>query len=77
MTSDTWYRNEDWNDEIEDFFYSKLNRARSQREQYLVIQALSLSKTHPNISLRLTREYFESKNKNKIDKSNVYRKDVV
>ena len=46
---------------IEEHFYSKLKRARTQRDQYLVIQALTLADGHPEISLRLVREYFESR----------------
>ncbi|USD64076.1 hypothetical protein [Vibrio sp. SCSIO 43136] len=59
MSSEDWYRNEDWNEAIEKAFYSKLKRARTQRYQYLVIQALSLSGNHPDVTLRLVEEYFE------------------
>ena len=61
MSSDDWYRNEDWNESIEEHFYSKLKRARSQRDQYLVIQALTLADNHPKVTLRLVSEYFESR----------------
>lgn len=61
MASDDWFRNKDWNESIEEHFYAKLKRARSQRDQYLVIQALTLSEKHPEISLRLVEEYFESR----------------
>jgi len=61
VSSDDWYRNKDWNTEIEESFYKKLSRARTQRNQYLVIQALTLTDTHPNIALRLVDEYFESR----------------
>ncbi len=66
MSSDDWYRNRDWNESIEEHFYSKLNRARSQRDQYLVIQALTLAERHPKITIRLVDEYFESR-KNQFD----------
>ncbi|WP_404360517.1 hypothetical protein [Methylotuvimicrobium sp. KM1] len=61
MSSDDWYRNIDWNEEIEEAFFSKLKRARSQRDQYLVIQALTLTDVHPKVSLRLVDEYFGSR----------------
>ena len=61
VSSDDWYRNEDWNETIEEHFYSKLKRARTQRDQYLVIQALTLADKHPKVSLRLVDEYFESR----------------
>lgn len=61
MASEDWYRYENWNAETESHFYSKLKRARSQRDQYLVIQALTLTENHPEVSLRLVEEYFESK----------------
>lgn len=61
MSSDDWYRNEDWNESIEEHLYSKLKRARTQRDQYLVIQALTLAGKRPEVSIRLVGEYFESR----------------
>ena len=61
MSSEDWYRNENWNASIEEHFYSKLKRTRTQRDQYLVIQALTLADTYPEVSLRLVNEYFESR----------------
>lgn len=61
MSSEEWYRNEDWNEDIEKSFYEKLKRARSQRDQYMVIQALTLVPKHPEITLRLVQEYFDSR----------------
>lgn len=61
MSSEDWYRNIDWNESIEERFYSKLKRARTQRDQYLVIQALTLADKHPKVSIRLVGEYFESR----------------
>ena len=59
--TDDWYRNKVWNKKVEDKFFTKLDRARSQRDQYLVIQALTLSRIEPNITLNLTKLYFETK----------------
>tara|TARA_R110002124_G_scaffold143292_2_gene308065 strand:+ start:18 stop:623 length:606 start_codon:yes stop_codon:yes gene_type:complete len=61
VSSEDWYRNENWNASIEEHFYSKLKRTRTQRDQYLVIQALTLADTYPEVSLRLVNEYFESR----------------
>ena len=79
MSSDDWYRNKNWNASIEEHFYSKLKRARTQRDQYLVIQALTLADNHPEVSLRLVNEYFESRKDQFADvrallaKANAYR----
>jgi hypothetical protein len=56
-----WYRNTDWNDEIEAMFFDKLSRARSQRDQYIVIQALTLAASHPEVTLRLADFYFDTR----------------
>ncbi len=61
MAVDDWYRNKSWSAEIESEFFAKLKRARSQRDQYLVIQALTLAKYFPEVSLRLVEYYFESR----------------
>jgi hypothetical protein len=61
VSSDDWYRNNTWNDEIEALFYEKLKRARSQKYQYIVIQASYLTDSFPVISLRLVNEYFETR----------------
>ncbi|MDH3527053.1 MAG: hypothetical protein OEN49_04980 [Gammaproteobacteria bacterium] len=63
MATDDWYRNKKWNEEIEKEFFSRLKRARSQRDQYLVIQALTLAKHYPEASLRLVNFYFETRKK--------------
>lgn len=56
-----WFRQTRWTEKIEREFFAKLAKARRQRDQYLVIQALTLAKTHPEVALRLTSLYFESK----------------
>ena len=56
-----WYRNTTWNDEVAENFFIKLGRARSQRDQYLVIQASTLSRVEPKVTLDLTKLYFETK----------------
>jgi len=61
VSDSDWFRNKEWNDEIEIFFYSKLKRARSQRDQYMVIQALTLTENHPLVTLRLVEEYFATR----------------
>ena len=56
-----WYRNTDWNDEIEADFFRRLDPARSQRDQYLVLQALALADGRPDVALRLVDLYFETR----------------
>lgn len=56
-----WYRNTEWNEEIEKDFFDRLGRARSQRDQYIVIQALTLADSHPKVALRLVDFYFETR----------------
>ena len=63
MASDDWYRNKHWDEQIRDAFFVKLSRARSQREQYIVIQALNLASNYPEITLELVDHYFETKKK--------------
>ncbi|MCP4976588.1 MAG: hypothetical protein GY931_10540 [Maribacter sp.] len=61
MSKDDWYRNKEWNEEIENKFFAKLKRSRSQRDQYIVIQAGALNKIKPKVSLRLVDYYFETR----------------
>ena len=61
MSDGDWFRNIKWNDKIENHFFEKLARARSSRDQYLVIQALTLSETEPGVTLRLMELYFETR----------------
>lgn len=61
MAKDDWFRNENWNERIETNFFEKLGRARSQRDQYLAIQALTLAPKQPKIALRLVSNYFDTR----------------
>lgn len=61
MSDGDWFRNKKWNDKIETHFFQKLARARSSRDQYLVIQALTLSEIEPGTTLRLVQLYFETR----------------
>lgn len=58
MAKDDWYRNKQWNEQIERDFSQRLRRARSQRDQYLAIQALTLAGYEPQVALKLVDEYF-------------------
>jgi tetratricopeptide (TPR) repeat protein len=61
MPRDDWYRNTEWNSAIESEFFTRLNRARSQRDQYLVIQAGTLASLKPDDALRLLEHYFSTR----------------
>jgi tetratricopeptide (TPR) repeat protein len=61
MSKSDWYRNEVWGPQIETEFFSKLSRARSQRDQYLKIQILYLLPSCPGDALRLCEHYRNTK----------------
>lgn len=61
MAKDDWYRNTSWTDGIERQFFDRLSRARSQRDQHLVIQALTLAEHRPEVALRLVDIYFKTR----------------
>ncbi|SDY63261.1 hypothetical protein SAMN04515617_1183 [Collimonas sp. OK242] len=61
MSDENWYRNKDWNPSIEDEFLERLARARSQRDQYLAIQALTIAELQPEVALQLVDRYLSTK----------------
>ena len=63
LSSQDWFRNKRWSRRLEHEFFDKLARARSQRDQYLAIQALTLAKHEPVAALRLVDHYFETRKK--------------
>lgn len=65
-----WFRNETWSSEIEHHFFDKLGRARSQKLQYLRIQAHYLRQTAPEKTLSLLEHYFSFSDQ--VDKAQAY-----
>jgi hypothetical protein len=59
--TDDWYRNTTWTPAIREAFFSRLARARGQRDQYLAIQAITLVDTSPGAALDLAGTYFETR----------------
>lgn len=54
-----WFRNTDWSPQIEKDFFQRLGRARSQKLEYLRIQAITLCEFQPRVSLALIERYLE------------------
>ncbi len=61
MSRDDWFRNKTWNAGIEEVFFEKLARARTQRNQYPAIQAITLAPHHPQATIKLIDHYFETR----------------
>ena len=59
--ADEWFRCKTWSPQIEEEFFGRLARSRSQRDQYLVIQALTIASTFPDVALKLIDQYFATK----------------
>jgi tetratricopeptide (TPR) repeat protein len=56
-----WYRNTTWDDATRDAFLARLARSRTQRDQYIVLQALTLAPVVPEAALELVELYFETR----------------
>ena len=50
-----WYRNEDWSEAIAKDFERRLARSRSQKAQYLSLQAYHLLARHPDVARDLAQ----------------------
>lgn len=61
MKNTDWYNNRTWNTSIEKEFFDKLSRARSNKYQYLYIQAAKLADKYPSKSLALFEYYFDGR----------------
>lgn len=61
MSREDWYRKTEWNDRVEEEFFTKLSRARTQRDQYLAIQAGMIASHRPDVALRLVETYFATR----------------
>jgi hypothetical protein len=67
VAADKWFRQTNWTEQIEREFFVKLDKARTQRDQYLVIQAITLAGAQPEAALRLVDIYFKTKTSNRND----------
>lgn len=57
MSTEDWYRNTEWTEDVATHFEEKLKKAR-RKEQYLRIQANVLATHHPIVALALLDRYF-------------------
>ncbi len=57
MSSEDWFRNTNWDDDIATAFEQKLARARLKSD-YLRIQGSTLARKHPSVALALLGRYF-------------------
>lgn len=60
MSAEDWYRNKSWNKDIEEAFFNKLSRSRSQKPQYLKVQASCLVDSHPEVVVKLSKFFREN-----------------
>jgi hypothetical protein len=67
VAANNWFRQTEWSAQIERDFLTRLAKARSQRDQYLVIQAMTLADSHSEVALRLIDHYFKTKTTNHHD----------
>ncbi len=56
-----WFRNTTWSEAIEAEFFRRLSRARSLRDQEIVIQAVMLIRERPDVTLRLVDLHFNTR----------------
>ena len=61
MGREDWYRNEEWNSEIENRFLERIDRSRGQRDQQLKIQIQTLAERSPSDALRLVETYNDTR----------------
>lgn len=61
MGKDDWYRNLEWNAEIEDEFLERLARSRSRRDQQLKVQIQLLAENFPRNALSLIDLYNDTR----------------
>jgi hypothetical protein len=61
VAADDWFRQANWTEQIEREFFVKLAKTRTQRDQYLAIQAMTLANAQPEVALRLVDIYFKTK----------------
>ena len=71
MGRSDWYRNVEWNSQIEAHFFAKLDRARDQA-QYLKLQAGILANRQPRVAIRLLDHYFALKSRSGNEKASFH-----
>lgn len=70
--SEQWYRNKDWNAEVEAEFEQRIARGRTQKAQHLMLQGQALIERHPDVAARLLERSIGCNDEFHLNQANCY-----